>query len=58
MIIFPYVFQAILCQIVDVNQDAFSVTISNIFLQWIQTIYTVAPQLGKAGTTVGWTGTR
>merc|ERR1712203_368863 len=37
---------AILCQIVDVNQDAFSVTISNIFLQWIQTIYTVAPQLG------------
>merc|ERR1712228_490048 len=38
---------AILCQIVDVNQDAFSVIISNIFLQWTLTIYTVALQLGR-----------
>merc|ERR1712001_802266 len=38
---------AIPCQIVELNQDAFSVTISNIFLQWIQTIYTVAPLLGR-----------
>merc|ERR1712051_131782 len=30
----------------DVNQNAFSATTFNIFLQWIQIIYTIALQLG------------
>lgn len=39
-------FQAIPCQIVDVNQDAFSATTSNIFSQWIPTTCTVAQRFG------------
>ena len=39
-------FQAIPCQIVDVNQDAFSVIISNISQQWIPAICTVVRPFG------------